>query len=93
MNSKFSGQNHPLIASIAASVVVLAGAYVVSIYFHGPAAIKTQKDMSYHTNIVTATRDNENFRHVLFTGDNSQLVIMSIPPGGEVGAETHKYTE
>lgn len=49
--------------------------------------------MSYHTNIVKETKENENFRRVLFTGLKSQLVIMSIPPGGEVGAETHKYTE
>jgi mannose-6-phosphate isomerase-like protein (cupin superfamily) len=49
--------------------------------------------MSYHANIIKETQDNTNFRRVLFTGPNSQLVIMSIPPGGEVGAETHKYTE
>jgi mannose-6-phosphate isomerase-like protein (cupin superfamily) len=49
--------------------------------------------MSYHTNIIKNTKENEYFRRVLFTGSNSQLVIMSIPPGGEVGKETHKYTE
>ncbi len=49
--------------------------------------------MSYHTNITKETQDNTNFRRVLFTGKNSQLVLMSIPPGGEVGQETHKYTE
>lgn len=49
--------------------------------------------MSYHTNIIKNTRENENFRRVLFTGLKSQLVVMSIPPGGEVGKETHKYTE
>ena len=49
--------------------------------------------MSYHTNIITDAQENENFRRVLFTGANSQLVVMSIPPGGEVGKETHKYTE
>ena len=48
---------------------------------------------SYHTNIIKDTQDNENFRKVLFTGLKSQLVVMSIPPGGEVGKETHKYTE
>ena len=48
---------------------------------------------SYHGNIVQETQVNTNFRKVLFTGLNSQLVIMSIPPGGEVGEETHKYTE
>lgn len=49
--------------------------------------------MSYHTNIIKETAENENFRRVLFTGPKSQLVVMNIPPGGEVGNETHKYTE
>jgi mannose-6-phosphate isomerase-like protein (cupin superfamily) len=49
--------------------------------------------MSYHTNIIKDTKENTNFRKVLFTGEKSQLVVMSIPPGGDVGAEVHKYTE
>ena len=49
--------------------------------------------MSYYTNIFKDTEANENFRRVLFTGPKSQLVVMSIPSGGEVGEETHKYTE
>jgi mannose-6-phosphate isomerase-like protein (cupin superfamily) len=49
--------------------------------------------MSYHTNIIKNAEENENFRHVLFTGPQSQLVIMSIPPGGEIGEETHMHTE
>ena len=53
----------------------------------------TKIPMSYHTNIIKDTQDNKNFRRVVFTGLKSQLVIMSIPPGGEVGEETHKYTE
>lgn len=53
----------------------------------------TKTFMSYHTNIISATQTNESFRRVLFTGTNSQLVVMSIPPGGEVGKETHTYTE
>ncbi len=51
------------------------------------------KIMSYHTNIIKDTEENANFRRVLFTGTNSQLVVMSIPPGTDVGAETHKFTE
>lgn len=47
----------------------------------------------FQTNIVKATAENQDFRHVLFTGAKSQLVVMSIPPGGEVGQETHKYVE
>lgn len=49
--------------------------------------------VSYHGNIFKDTQENENFRRVIFTGLKSQLVVMSIPPGGEVGEETHKYTE
>ena len=49
--------------------------------------------MSYTTNIIKATLENTNFRKVLFTGAHSQLVVMSIPPGGEVGEETHPHVE
>jgi mannose-6-phosphate isomerase-like protein (cupin superfamily) len=44
----------------------------------------------YHDNIETATEDNADFRRVLYTGHNLQLVLMSIPPGGEIGAEVHE---
>ena len=49
--------------------------------------------MSYHGNIIKDASENENFRRVVFTGPKSQLVVMRIPPGGEVGEETHRYTE
>jgi mannose-6-phosphate isomerase-like protein (cupin superfamily) len=57
----------------------------------GPAPLKNPA--SYNTHLFTDTQANENFRKVLFTGNSSQLVVMSIPPGGEVGDETHKFTE
>lgn len=49
--------------------------------------------MSYRTNIVKETAANEFFRRVLFTGKKSQLVVMAIPPGGEIGEETHEHVE
>jgi len=49
--------------------------------------------MSYQTNIVKTTLENTNFRQVLFTGQRSQLVVMSIPPGVDVGEETHPHVE
>lgn len=58
-----------------------------------PAGSQLAHTMSYHSNVITETENNENFRRVLFTGPKSQLVVMSIPPGGEVGEETHHYTE
>lgn len=49
--------------------------------------------MSFQTNIIEATNENTNFRTVLFTGKRSQLVVMSIPPGGEIGQEKHEHVE
>jgi mannose-6-phosphate isomerase-like protein (cupin superfamily) len=41
-------------------------------------------------NIQTLTEKNSDFRHVLYTGKNLQLVLMAIQPGEEIGEETHK---
>jgi mannose-6-phosphate isomerase-like protein (cupin superfamily) len=49
--------------------------------------------MSYQTNILKNTTENKNFRTVLFTGQKSQLVVMDIKPGEEVGLETHDHVE
>lgn len=45
--------------------------------------------MAWTGSIDDAARANANFRRVLFTGEHAQLVVMSIPPGGEIGEETH----
>lgn len=39
--------------------------------------------------IEEATVKNDNFRKVLFTAEKSQLVLMSLQPGEEIGTETH----
>lgn len=49
--------------------------------------------MSHHSNIIKETQENGLFRRVVFTGAKSQLVVMSIPPGGEVGEEVHDHVE
>lgn len=43
----------------------------------------------YITNIEKATLENSDYRRVLYTAKNSQLVLMSIAPGDEIGEETH----
>lgn len=43
----------------------------------------------YFGNIEELTIENENFRQVLFTGPHSQLVLMSLKPGEEIGEEVH----
>ena len=40
-------------------------------------------------NIEKETVENNNYRKVLYTSHYSQLVVMSIEPGDEIGAEVH----
>jgi len=49
--------------------------------------------MNYKVNILEETKGNNNFRKVLFTGSKSQLVVMCIEVGGEIGEETHSKVE
>ena len=41
-------------------------------------------------NIEKKTLENENFREVLYTGQHSQVVLMSLKPGEEIGFEIHE---
>lgn len=45
----------------------------------------------YTTNIERDTLENENFRKVLYTAPNLQLVLMTLQPGDEIGTETHEH--
>ena len=40
-------------------------------------------------NIEQIAIENETFRQVLYTAKNSQLVVMSLNPGEEIGEEVH----
>ena len=44
-------------------------------------------------NLIRQAKDNGDFRHVLATGGHTQVVIMSIPPGGDIGDEVHADTD
>lgn len=41
-------------------------------------------------NIERLTEENDNFRQVLYTGQNIQLVLMAIQPGDDIGEEIHE---
>lgn len=45
--------------------------------------------IGYVDNIDDRTKDNSNFRTVLYTGAHSQLVVMSLKPLEEIGMEVH----
>ncbi len=47
----------------------------------------------YVANIEEATLSNTDFRRVLYTGKNSQLVLMCLQPGQEIGEEVHELDQ
>lgn len=44
-------------------------------------------------NIKELTKENDYFRHVIYTGKQSQLVLMSLLPHEEIGMETHPSSD
>jgi mannose-6-phosphate isomerase-like protein (cupin superfamily) len=44
----------------------------------------------YANDVLRLAAENENFRQVLFTTGLSQLVLMAIPAGEEIGEEAHE---
>ena len=44
----------------------------------------------YVDDIERATLANEDFRRTLYTGKNLQLVLMTLPPGCDIGEEVHE---
>jgi mannose-6-phosphate isomerase-like protein (cupin superfamily) len=46
-----------------------------------------------HFTIATVAEQYSDFRRVLWTGKHSQLVIMTVPPGGEIGEEVHEVDQ
>ena len=43
-----------------------------------------------HYTIATVAEESPDFRRVLWTGEHTQLVVMTVPPGGEIGEEIHE---
>lgn len=43
--------------------------------------------------IEKATRNNDNFRTVFFTGAHAQLTVMRLAPGEDIGLEAHPHLD
>jgi mannose-6-phosphate isomerase-like protein (cupin superfamily) len=43
--------------------------------------------------IIQLARSNDAFRREIATGEHSQVVVMTIPPGGEIGEEVHEQND
>jgi len=46
-----------------------------------------------HYAIATVAEQSADFRRVLWTGKHTQLVIMTVPPDGEIGEEVHEVDQ
>ncbi|GIF19100.1 mannose-6-phosphate isomerase-like protein (cupin superfamily) [Actinoplanes tereljensis] len=46
-----------------------------------------------HFTIATVAEQSPDFRRVLWTGKHTQLVVMTIPPNGEIGEEVHEVDQ
>ncbi|TMK77698.1 MAG: cupin domain-containing protein [Actinobacteria bacterium] len=46
--------------------------------------------LGWVADVERATLDNTNFRTVLFTGEHTQLTVMRIEAGDDIGLETHE---
>lgn len=44
----------------------------------------------YGEDVFRLARENEDFRRVLYTTERSQLVLMAVQAGDEIGEETHE---
>ena len=47
----------------------------------------------YIANIEQLSLENDNFRRVLYTAKNSQLVVMSLKPNEDIGEEVHQLDQ
>jgi len=47
----------------------------------------------YSVALESETLKNSDFRRVLYTGKHSQLVLMSLAPGEEIGMEVHSHLD
>jgi mannose-6-phosphate isomerase-like protein (cupin superfamily) len=46
-----------------------------------------------HHRPADVAADHPDFRRVLWTGEHTQLVVMTIQPGDAIGAETHDHND
>jgi mannose-6-phosphate isomerase-like protein (cupin superfamily) len=71
---------------IVTPLVVIAGLVAT-------VAVSRAEEAPFRGDIVKLTEQNTDFRHVLFTGHNVQVVAMTLRPGEDIGEEVHKVDQ
>lgn len=67
----------------------LSGLCALVYYRANTHTVKSTETKPFHDNIVELALRNTMFRKEIITGAHSQVVLMSIPVGGEIGMEQH----
>ena len=60
---------------------------------NGLEAPAAARSVPFQTNILRAAHDNDAYRRVVFTGAKTQLALMTIPAGSDIGMEMHPNVE
>jgi mannose-6-phosphate isomerase-like protein (cupin superfamily) len=77
-------------------LVGCAGSLIVFMLYRrhkDPKNVEQEVVMVFNKNIFQLTQQNDFFRKELVTGKHSQVVLMSIPVGGEIGMERHNVDQ
>ena len=82
-------KRHPVVCFLAPA---MAGCGLGMGWAWPPSAPGTGAVME-HFEIATVAEQSAHFRRVLWTGEHTQLVIMTIQPGDEIGAEVHEHND
>jgi mannose-6-phosphate isomerase-like protein (cupin superfamily) len=80
------------LAGVAAHATVVDSSTTAA-HDRAPERLATAPNATYQVDLAAQASQNTDFRRVLHTGQRTQLVVMSIPRGGDIGAETHAHVE
>ena len=71
-------------------VIVVVALVGIVFYLKSPKEdMKIEAKHFFNENIIDLVKQNAFYRKEIVTGEHSQVVIMSIPVGEEIGAEAH----
>ena len=88
--SRNSSQNHQSIASNNGYTLPYANRYRRQRNSQSPTEqLSDYGPYPFATNIEQATKNNQNFRTALWTGNHLQITLMSLLPGEDIGLEQH----
>jgi mannose-6-phosphate isomerase-like protein (cupin superfamily) len=80
-------------AVIISLIVILQGSMIAATAQAAPKEGEEVIMKGYVQNIESIAVKNENFRQVLYTAKNCQLVVMALKPKEEIGEEVHKLDQ